>query len=103
MIEITRSTDRIKISGHAGYAEPGKDIVCAGVSTLAQTLIASVEDLTEDTIEYVVDEQSATIDIKFWNLSDRTKCLIDSFFIGVGMIADEYRNHVKVIEEREVK
>lgn len=103
MTTITRLKDGIKISGHAVYAELGKDIVCAGISTLSQTLIASVEDLTEDTIEYVIDEQSATIDIKFWNLSDRTKCLIDSFFIGVRMIADEYCNYVKVIEEREVK
>ena len=103
MITITRLKDGIKISGHAGYAEPGKDIVCAGVSTLSQTLIASVEELTEDTIEYVIDEQAATLDIKFWSLSDRTKCLIDSFFIGVEMIADNYSNYVKVIEEREVK
>lgn len=26
------------ISGHAGYAESGKDIVCAGISTLTNTL-----------------------------------------------------------------
>ena len=25
-------------AGHAGYAEPGKDVVCAGVSALMQTL-----------------------------------------------------------------
>ena len=28
----------IKAEGHAGYAEYGKDIVCAGVSALMQTL-----------------------------------------------------------------
>lgn len=26
------------ISGHAGYAESGKDIICAGISTLTNTL-----------------------------------------------------------------
>ena len=98
MTTITRLKDGIKISGHAGYAEPGKDIVCAGISTLSQTLIASVEELTEDTIEYVIDEQAATLDIKFWSLSDKTKCLIDSFFIGVQMIADEYRDYVRICE-----
>lgn len=30
---------RIEASGHSGYAEIGKDIVCAGISTLLQTLI----------------------------------------------------------------
>lgn len=28
-----------EITGHAHYAEPGKDIVCAGVSTLLSRLL----------------------------------------------------------------
>ena len=39
MIEITidRKKLSIRVSGHAGYAEKGKDIICAGVSALVQT------------------------------------------------------------------
>ena len=48
MIEVIRLNGEIKIKGHAGYDEPGKDIVCAGVSTLVQTLIQSIEELTSD-------------------------------------------------------
>lgn len=32
-----------KIKGHAGFAEEGQDIVCAGVSVLAQTAIIGLE------------------------------------------------------------
>ena len=39
MIKIKIKKDQIKISGHAGYADYGKDIVCASVSSIA---IASV-------------------------------------------------------------
>lgn len=40
MIKITYSPSRMRITaeGHAGYAEYGKDIVCAGVSALIQSL-----------------------------------------------------------------
>ena len=31
-------TCRLEASGHAGYAPAGQDIVCAGASTLMQTL-----------------------------------------------------------------
>lgn len=31
---------KLEISGHAGYAQPGKDIVCAAVSALYETLRA---------------------------------------------------------------
>ena len=47
MIEIHRSKDEIRLEGHAHYAEPGKDTVRAGVSTLVQTLIQSIEELTQ--------------------------------------------------------
>ena len=46
MIVVNVQKDRITVSGHAEYAEPGKDIVCAAISTLSQVFVASVEELT---------------------------------------------------------
>lgn len=34
----------IFIEGHAGYAEKGHDIVCAGISTIWGTLIAELDE-----------------------------------------------------------
>lgn len=96
MIEITRRSDGITISGHARYAPHGQDIVCAGISTLAQTLIASIELLTEDTIEYVV--QSGEIEITHGNLSEAAQLLVDSFFCGCQMIANTYPANVRLTE-----
>ncbi|WP_028990855.1 ribosomal-processing cysteine protease Prp [Thermacetogenium phaeum] len=31
------------VRGHAGYAPPGRDIVCAGVSALVQTAVAALK------------------------------------------------------------
>ncbi len=94
MIEVSRYDSGITIKGHANYAEHGKDIVCAGVSTLVQTLIQSVEELTTDKIQY--DMQPGAVHIKFWCLSDPTRALVDAFFIGIQLIANEYPNHVKL-------
>lgn len=33
-ITINKSTIRVNAEGHSGYAEYGKDIVCAGISTI---------------------------------------------------------------------
>lgn len=41
--EIDDTSFRIKAEGHAGFNEVGKDIVCAGISMLLQTLIAHTE------------------------------------------------------------
>ncbi len=42
MIEITYSRDSLKIKGHAGYAPTGEDLVCAAVTILWRTLVASL-------------------------------------------------------------
>ena len=95
MIEVTVCKDEIKISGHANYAVSGSDIVCAGVTALAQTLIKSIEDLTDDKIEYEIFP--GRVDIKYGNLSEKSRALVDSFFIGICMIADEFPEYVRIM------
>ena len=94
MIAVSVRKDGITVSGHAGYAEVGKDIVCAGVSALVQGLIGSVESLTSDLIQYDITPGRA--DIYFKNLSGAGKLLVDSFFIGVCQIADEFPDYVRI-------
>ena len=83
------------MSGHANYAPQGYDIVCAGVTALAQTLVRSMEDLTEDAIEY--DISPGMVDIKYKDLSEKSRTLVDSFFIGICMIADEFPDCVRMM------
>lgn len=94
MIKISRSVGLITINGHANYAPPGQDIVCAAVSALTQVFIASVEELTEDTIQCVVADGNAVI--RYGNLSEKARTLLSSFFIGLQMIADEYPDNVQM-------
>ena len=82
------------VSGHAGYAPAGSDIVCAGVTALTQELIRSMEGLTDDRIE--TDIGSGIASIQYGDLSEKGKLLIDSFFIGICMIAEEFPDYVRI-------
>ena len=95
MIEVSVRKDEIKISGHANYAVHGSDIVCAGVTALMQTLIKSIEDLTEDKMEYEISP--GRVDIKYGDLSEKSKTLVDSFFVGVCLMADEFPEYVRIM------
>ena len=95
MIEVHITQDGLMVKGHAGYAEQGKDIVCAGVTALVQTLIKSIEGLTEDQIEYEISP--GRVGIKHGNLSEKSKTLVDSFFIGICLIVDEFPEYVRVL------
>ena len=94
LIAVCVRKDGIEVCGHANYAEAGKDIVCAGVSSLTRTLIRSLEHLTRDEIEYEISPGRA--DIHCRNLSEEGKLLVDSFFIGICRIADEFPDHVRI-------
>ena len=96
MIVITKYDNRITVKGHANYAPLGQDIVCASVSTLVQVMIASIEQMTDDKIEYSI--QPGMVDIKFGNLSEKAQLLVSSFFIGAQMIAEQYPNNVKIVQ-----
>lgn len=95
MIEIKVRDHEIVAVGHANYAECGKDIVCASVSILLQNLIRSIHDLTDDKIEY--DLKAGQAFIKYRDLSEKSKTLVDSFFIGICSIADAYSDYVRIV------
>ena len=47
---------RFTITGHAGYAPSGEDILCAGVSAIAQTVIGSLQDLAGIQPDYTLED-----------------------------------------------
>ena len=94
MIVINVREECISIRGHAGYAEKGKDIVCAGVTALTQTLIKSIEDLTIDRPEYEIAPGMFCMQLK--NLSEKSKIPVDSFFIGLCSIAEEFPEYIRI-------
>lgn len=94
MIQVTIKLKEIEILGHAEYAPKGQDIVCAGVSTLTQNFIQSIEELTQDIISYGM--QPGAVHIYFENLSDHAQILKDSFILGLQSIADAYPYHIQI-------
>lgn len=96
MIDVSFTRGHISITGHAGYAPSGQDIVCAAVSTLTNTFLQAIEELTEDNIQY--DISPGTVDIKHGRLSTKAKTLKDAFFIGCQTIADEYPYNVQIVQ-----
>lgn len=95
MIVVNVRLDGITIEGHAGYAEPGKDIVCAGVTALVENLIGSIESLTEDKIQYEISP--GEVDIHYKDLSEEGKLLVDSFFLGISGIVEDFPEYVKIV------
>ena len=78
-------------SGHAGFDEYGKDIVCASVSVLVINTINSLEELAREKIVVDSDEKSGRIYCRFEApLQEKSKVLVDSLVLGISQIAGQY-------------
>ncbi len=107
MIEITIYTRDgryigIRSSGHAGYEDSGKDIVCAGVSVLLINLVNSIESFTKADLS--VENDDGYLCIKLSEpIEDKSGLLLDSCILGLMDIAEEYGEDFVNIKLQEVK
>lgn len=89
MIIVTVKDNSISITGHACRKEPsGIDRACTAVSALTCSLINSLQDLTHDRVQAMA-ESGMTV-IRWENLSDGGKLLVDSWFLGLTDVNREY-------------
>jgi hypothetical protein len=89
----------ITISGHAGNDSKGRDIVCAAVSALSQTLILSIERLVkaEQSVKVRDGVLSSTLQPASEQAEEtKLKLLIESFLIGILEIQREYPDRIKI-------
>lgn len=82
--------------GHAGYAKPGEDIVCAAVSILCQTFEHLCSDYAEKNKIVMKELQSGSGIFHIW-ISDPQGCMhstIDLLKIAFLGLSAEYPDHV---------
>ena len=99
-ITIYRTSDTytgFRIEGHAGYADAGEDIVCAGISVLAINFINSVETFTDDKFIVDSDENGGLIDFRFSAVSSKkSQLLIKSLVLGLRDLQRENKDFISL-------
>lgn len=89
----------LSVRGHAGYAEAGKDIVCAGVSAL---FFAAYAELRNRGFKYFVDQDDGYATLKAYpSAEERHTCLVifDTVVAGLENIAQQYSDNIQLIKE----
>ena len=88
MINVIITEQGILMKGHAGHHKEGRDIVCAAVSALTCNLINSLENLTE--VKIRAETHEGFTKIKWENMTETGKLLVDSWFLGITAVNQEY-------------
>ena len=89
-----------RVSGHAGYAECGNDIVCSAVSMLTINTCNSIERLTEDRFAYQEDEVNGFIELEMQDITEKSQLLLSSFVLGLHSVEEAYgHRYIKITNE----
>lgn len=95
MIKVDlKDKNTIKIYGHADYADYGKDIVCASVSSIVTTTINAIIEINKDSIEYK-DEKDGII-IKKIKDDKITNKLLNNMIMLLEDLEKQYKNNIKI-------
>ena len=97
MIKIKYTKDSLELTGHAGYADYGKDIVCASVSTLVVCSINNMKSIDKDSVDYKDDGNKITIKVFNNNYSE---IIFDKLIQMLKELAKDYPKNIKIESEK---
>ncbi|MDD3361033.1 MAG: ribosomal-processing cysteine protease Prp [Hespellia sp.] len=87
---------------HAGYAQAGQDVVCAGASVLMINTMNAIERYTEDEATQVSNEDEALIDFRLKRKpSHDAELLLKAMILGLEELADneDYEDYITITFE----
>ncbi len=90
-------------SGHAGYADAGEDIVCAGISVLVINTINALGMYTSEKFTTNEDEDNCLITLRFDEpVGHDGQLLLDAMVLGLQGIQNNYGNEFITLDFKEV-
>ena len=102
--EFFTEDDRItgfSISGHSGYAESGKDIVCAAISAVVTMAEATINDVCGAKAKVRVKEDDARITLTLPTSCDEeetVQAVLAGLLLYLCNLRDEYPDYIEVLE-----
>ena len=99
MINVNVKKNRIVITGHANFADYGRDIVCASASSIVITSINACLRFNKNSLVYEEDTDKLIIDIK--DTSKSIKLIIDNMIFMLEELAQTYKKNIKIVKEED--
>ena len=102
--EFFTEEDRItgfSISGHSGYAEAGKDIVCAAISAIVTVAEATINDVCGAKAKVRVKEEDARVTLTLPASCDEeesVQAVLAGMMLTLLSMREDYPDYIEVLE-----
>lgn len=97
MIKVSYTKSSIKVSGHALYAQKGKDIVCAGVSAI---IFGAVKWFDPKDIKLEQDKKNNSFKLTLKKCSKQNIALLDLIVKQLKPIEKHYSRYITINKGR---
>ena len=84
----------IKIFDHAGYADAGQDLVCAGVSSISVGMMNALDLLVPETCIFQLKE--AYVEIKTKQSNEKTLLLLEGMLVQLKTLQESYSSYITI-------
>ncbi len=96
-----------EVSGHSGFDDYGRDILCAAISVLSQTTILALEkvcNISQNDMKFCVDEKTGYLKVSLSetltkNQRESANIVLETMIVGMEDLASQYPKHMNLIEE----
>ena len=95
-------------SGHSGYDDAGKDIVCSAISAMTMLIINTVEVALGSDVEYTVDDKTTDINVimrgalpkyeKDQKKNYAISSLLLGYYLQLNDMIEDYYDYIEVDE-----
>ena len=102
--EFFTEDDRItgfSVSGHSGYAESGKDIICAAVSAVVTMAEATINDVCGAKAKVRVKDEDARVTLTLptsCDEEDAVQAVLAGMMLTLSALRDDYPDYIEVLE-----
>ncbi len=90
------------VSGHAGYAKRGHDIVCSAVSVLTINTVNSIERYTKAVFDVDVNQDGSVKFVFKSESDDKSQLLVSALWLGLTELNKEHNGKYLQVYFKEV-
>ena len=96
MIKVIIKKNSITVDGHAMYDDYGKDIVCAGASSILITTVNAILKFDNEALKVI---EGKSVKINILKNDNITKTLIENMIEEFKELAKQYPKNIKIEED----
>lgn len=101
-VKVSRNSQKeivkIDVSGHSGYEDIGKDIVCSSVSTAMYVTIGIIQKINPEHT-YIENEKNAQMILEIKQSDSITNIVLENLIEFFDSISKDYSKYLKIINK----